>query len=571
MELQCALLLYLDNRRHLNDMKIECDKFLEQLTEKMLSKFPPMRYILEIDVMDLIDVFPDLGNLLVTEPMQFQKMVNNILYSALQSTDNEMRSRIEYAQVGVTIRMKSVPQLFEPNPRIYKGLVTFEGLLISFSKPESYIYHSVWSCPEECEGNEVILHYIPKYPPKCYMCKSVLFENSGLRRCGDKVTATFQIKDEIFSKKFHIVDDLIAILNLGSRYVLHAIVSKKVTSVWSIEKVIPLPAPITSPIPKDVEELYQACNGVPWKFIYCLASSLGVNVCPLNCFMHLKISLLLSLTSIKANAVTGASIIHVLVGGFDSRFVPAIMVDAAKLAEQSAYLGMSNSVPSTALIASSGGICVLPLPLHIYNHRQVSGILSAIETGTINTDCGTTKLKAAVWAQGMDFKKMILYNVASVFGNVCRGDYGEYNDEIADFVLQQAMEPTKTSREEIQALKDVTAYIDLVAGVEVILDVATENLLQSYFIAARKENTKNATIGSMTSLVAACLTSARLCRRSVAVIDDAVFAIWLHVSGSPEPRFAPEEYLQTPADVRKLQKIINKFKDWLEQFTGHCI
>ncbi|KAJ8720061.1 hypothetical protein PYW07_012104 [Mythimna separata] len=246
------------------------------------------------------------------------------------------------------------------------------------------------------------------------------------------------------------------------------------------------------------------------------------------------------------------------------------MTEAAKLADRSVILGASNSVASTALIGSSGGACVLPLPLHIYHHKQVASILTAIETGDINTGTGLTKLKSAVWAQGMDFKKMILFNVASVFGNVCRGDCGEYYDEILDFVLQQAVDPVGISKEEIQALKDVANYIDLVAGIEVDLDDATENLLRSYFLAARKENTKCVSVGSMSALVAICLTSARLCRRNVANVDDAVFAIWLHVSGSPEPRFAPEEYLQTPADVRKLQKIIYSFKDWLEQFTGSC-
>lgn len=552
-------------------MKNDCEIFLEQLTEKTLCKFPPLRFLLELDIMDLIDVFPELGEVLIREPMKLQKMCNDILFACLQSTNIERRNNIEYAQVAVTLRLKSVPQLFKPNQHHYKGLVTIDGLLLTFSKPESYVYHSVWSCPEECEGSEVILHYIPKHSQKCNVCKSILFENSGLRRCGERVTATFKIKDQLLPKKFLIIDDFFPKLNLGSRYILHVVVTKKITAVWSLEKVIPLPAPITSPIPKDVEELFKACGGTPWKFIYCLASSIGVNVCPLSCFMHLKINLLLSLTSIKANAITGSSIVHVLVGGFDTRYVGEIMAEAAKLADRSVVLGASNAVVSTALVASSGGICVLPLPLHIYNHKQVSSVLSAIETGEINTGIELTKLKSAVWAQGMDFKKMILFNVASVFGNICRGDCGEYYDEIVNFVLQQAVDPVEITKEEEQALKDVAKYIDLVAGIEVDLNDATESLLQSYFLAARKDSPRSVSVGSMGALVASCLTSARLCRRKVANIDDAVFAIWLHVSGSPEPRFAPEEYLQTPADVRKLQKIINKFKDWLEQFTGTCL
>lgn len=568
MKLKCALLLYLDDRHYLLNMKTECENFLNQMTEIELCKFPPLRCTIEIDVMDMINVFPEIFNVLIKEPMKLQKMFNDILFAVLLSTDNEMKNSIAYAQVSVVLRFRSMPILSLPNQHNYVGLVNFDGLLISFSKPESYVYHSVWSCPEECEGNEVVLHYIPKHHPKCFICKSNLFENGGWRRCGEKVFATFQLKNQLLPRKFIIIDDLITQLHLGSRYILHAVVTKNITSIWSVEKIIPLPASITSPIPKDVEELYEACHGIPWKFIYCLASSIGVNICPLNSFMHLKISLLLSLTSVKAHAVIGTSIIHILVAGFDSSYIPALMTEAAKLADRHVSLGMTNTVPSTALIGSSGGICFLPLPLHIYSHKQVSNILSAIETGEINVTTGVTKLNSAVWAQGMDFKKMILFNVASVFSYVCRGDFGEYNDEIADFVLQQAMNPVKISKVERKALKDVTDYVDLVSGIEVTLDEKTENLLRSYFLAARKENSRSASIGSMASLIATCMNSARLCRRRVTNIDDAVFAIWLHVSGSPEPRFAPEEYLQTPADVRKLQKVMNKFKDWLEQFIG---
>ncbi|XP_026741560.1 uncharacterized protein LOC113503697 [Trichoplusia ni] len=571
MELQRELLLYFDSRRYLDKMKQYCETFLKELTEKMLSKFPPLRFIMEIDVMDLLDAHPEIKDSVLSEPMRLQRMCNEILFACLQTCDCERKDDIQSAQVAVILRLKCVPRIHNSNTLYYNGLVTIEGLLLNISKPETYVHHSVWSCPEECEGSEVILQYTPKHPPKCYVCRSILFENSGSRRCGEQVSATFKVKNQELPKKFLIADDLLTQLNLGCNYILHVVIMNKIVKLWSLEKVNLRPAPSTTRSPKDIEDLFKACKRIPWKFIYCLASSIGVNVCPLNCFMHLKINLLLSLTSIKANAMTGASILHVLVGGYDTRFVGEIMTEAAKLADRSVVLGMTNSVVSTALIGSSGGVCLLPLPLHIYNHKQVSSVLSAIETGEINTGTGMIKMKSAVWAQGMDFKKMILYNVASVFGNVSRGDFGEYYDDIVEFVLQQAVDPVATSREEVKALKDVADYIDLVAGIEVNMNDATENLLQNYFLAARRESTKSVSPGSMSALIAACLTSARLCRRNVANIDDAVFAIWLHVSGSPEPRFAPEEYLQTPADVKKLQKVINNFKAWLEQFTGTCL
>lgn len=564
------MLFYLDKRHFLSKMKNECELFKEQ-NEKTMSKFPPLRYKLEVDVMDLFDTFPDLGIILVSEPMKWQRVCNDVFFATLISTNEDIED-VGSSQCAVLVRPKSVPGvLIKANRKHHNGLDTYEGVLLSISKPTSYVFHTVWSCPEECEGNEVIFQYIPKSPPKCYVCRSVLFENSGLRRCGEQVTATFILGKNLNGKEFKIVDDLIPSLKLGSKYYVHTVVFQKAVFVWSLEEIVPLSAPITAPVPKDVQELFEACASVPWKFIYCLASVIGVDFCPLNCFMHLKIILLMSLVSVKANLINDSDIIHVLAAGYDTMFVGEIMTAASKLGSASNFLGTNSSV-SWSLIASTGGVCVMPLPLHVYNQKQTHSVLATIETGEVTTDTGKTKLRSAIWAQGMDFKKIVLYNVASVFGTVARGDFCEYTDEIVDFMLQRSMEPTERTPEDIQALKDVAKYIDIVAGIEVKLDSSTQKFLRNYFIAARKERAKaSVSVGSMKALIATCMASARLCRRPVANIDDAVLAVWLHASGCQEPRFAPDEYLQAPADIKKLQKMMNKFKEWLEQFTGSVL
>ncbi|XP_045774229.1 uncharacterized protein LOC123873429 [Maniola jurtina] len=346
---------------------------------------------------------------------------------------------------------------------------------------------------------------------------------------------------------------------------------KTATAVWSLEEACTHPAPPTSPIPPDIKELFAACDKKPWKFIYCLASSIGVQVSPFNSFVNVKINLLLSLVSIKARKLCGSAVLHCLAAGYDTGYVAEIMKQACQLADSNVVLGASNSSIATTLIGASGGICVMPLPLQVYNQKHIHSIVSAIETGEIQHDINKVKLNCAVWAQGMDFKKIVLYDIARVFGTVCRGDYGEYTDELADFILQQAIEPPKTTAVEKQALNDLSVYIDLVGGIRVSIDEDTQNLLSNYFLAARRERNKAVSIGNMESLVTVCAMSARLCRRSVANIDDAVFAIWLHVSGMQEPRFAPEEYLETPNDINKLNNVIKKFEEWLEKFTDCTI
>ncbi|XP_013191489.1 uncharacterized protein LOC106135673 [Amyelois transitella] len=570
MDLRSQILLYLDQRRITSDMKIACEQFLNEVNVKTIYKYPPFRYVLEIDVMDLLETSPVIGETLLQEPLRLQNICNEILFACLVSLNsNEWTQHIRPNQVAVNIRLNCLSKLLViPNRHHYKGLVSFEGLLVSKSKPESYAYHTVWSCPEECEDSEVVLQYIPKMPPKCYVCKTVLFENSGLRRCGEQVKVTMKIKNSLLSKNFRISDDLIPILKIGSVYIFYGIIFKKITSIWSLEEVVPLPAPITTPIPEDVEELFKACKEVSWKFIYCLASSIGINVCPLSCFMHLKISLLLSLTSVKANMWTNSRIIHVFAAGYDTGFVGKLMNEAAKLAPRFVYMGTSSTTTIDTLIGSSGGICFLSLPLHIYNQKQIHAILSALETGDILNDAYPAQIQCAVWAQGMDYKKILLYNVANIFGFVCRGDFGEYNDEIIGFMLEQTNTPLQNTKEEVKALDDVANYLDIVAAIQVSLDQKTEILLRNYFLTARREGTRGVSVGSMGALVAICLTAARLCRRTVANVDDAVLAIWLHVSGSPEPRFAPDDYLIAPADIHNLKEVFKKFKIWLTEFTG---
>ncbi|KAM3958775.1 meiotic 218 [Aphomia sociella] len=572
MELQYRILLYFDKRHFLSDMKNSCEQFLKQLNEKTISKYPPFRHVMEIDLIQLFNEYSEIGEILLKEPLKWQYICNEILYACLHSTSNEWVDCVVKAQVAVTLQLKSVPSLLNnPNLRHYNGLVLFEGVVLSVSKPESYANHTVWSCPQECEGNETVIQYIPKSPPKCYICKNVLFENSGLRRCGERVTVMIKIKNNLQSKRFIINDDLIFKLKLGSTYVLHTVITKKLSVVWSLDETVPTPFPTTWPVPNDIDDLYRVCKGIPWQFIYCLASSIGVNICPLSCFMHLKISLLLSLVSVKANVLNNSRIIHVFTAGYDTGFIGQIMNAAAKLTDKSVSLGTTNTDVTAALIGSSGGICVMPLPIHVYSQKQTFILLSAMESGEVIIESNQTNLQCAVWAQGMDYKKLILFNMTNIFGMVSRGDYGEYNDEIIDFFLQNAIEPTSTSNEEIKALKDVAQYIDIVAGTQSSLDCHSETLLRNYFLASRKERPRAVSIGTMETLVAVCLTCAKICRRNVALIDDAIFAIWLHVSGSPEPRFAPDEYLQTPSDINKLQSIFNNFKSWLLEFTGNYV
>lgn len=572
MDEKLQLLLFLDKKEVLYDMKKECERFLQEIAEKTTQKFLPLRYTLQIDAMHVLEEFPDIGTLLLQEPMKFQDIGSDILYACVQAMVLDADNQIQPEQIAVKVRVTSLPRLLVClNQHSYNGLVAFKGLLVAVTKPTSNVYHTVWTCPEECDGNEVILHYIPKNPPKCRVCRSIQFENSGMRRCGEQVTATFLLRNELFPKKFVVVDDLISKLKLGARYILVGVIVKKITTIWSIEEVSTLAAPLTISIPDDIAKLFKACNGIPFKFIYCLASSLGVNVCPLHCFMHLKISLLFSLVSIKAHFLTGSSILHVLASGADTSYVGNVMTAAASLAERNVFLGTTNTSVSTALIGSSGGVCVMPLPLHTYSQKQISSILSAIESNEISTDTGKIQLQSAVWAQGMDFRKVILMNVGNVFGFVCRGDYGESIDEIADFILQNAIEPPETMQEEIQALDNLKKYIDIVAGIKVTLSREAEILLRSYFLTARRERPRGVSVGSIGALVATSLTSARLCRRSIATTDDAVLAIWMHVSGSPEPRSAPAEYLQTPPDVKMFQKVITNFKEWLEQLLGNVV
>ncbi|XP_049875076.1 uncharacterized protein LOC126373114 [Pectinophora gossypiella] len=571
MKLISELLLYLDKKTYLMLMKNSCEKYLEELTESVISKFPSFRFILEIDVLDLLNLHPDLGNWLLKEPLQFQRACSEILYACLQSLNNDNKA-VEFAQVITNLRLKCVPQLeFRWKSRSYTGLTSIYGLLVSVSKPESYVNYTVWSCPEECEGNEIIRHYIPEVPPKCCVCKSVQFENSGLRHCGERVIAKFKLKKCLLPATFTIVDDLISKLNVGGHYIIYLTAVKNSAIVWDLEQSFSLRAPLTSPVPTDVKEIFNACNGIPWQFIYCLASSIGIEVSPLHSFMHLKISLLLSLASLKANIQTGSTIIHVLAAGYDTGCVGRLMEKGAELADSAVFLGTTHTVASTAVLGSSGGVCAMPLPLHIYNQKATSAILSFIETGEVATEMGKVKLRSAIWAQGMDFNKTNLVNVASVFGNVCRGDYGEYNEETLEFLLQNTVEPTETSKEEREALKDVRLYLDLVGGINVSVGVCAEKLLRKYFLAARRESPRRVPVSSMGWLVASCMTSARLCQRATAGADDAVFAIWLHACGALEPRCAPEEYLQTPTDVQTLQNMMDKFKHWLEQFIGSYI
>ncbi|GBP50321.1 hypothetical protein EVAR_102290_1 [Eumeta japonica] len=251
MEVRCELLVYFEKKGYTVDMRNKCSEFLEDLSEKTIRRFPPLRYICSINVMELLEENPNLGTLLFAEPMEFINMADNILYACLRTYEqNPLLESVRDSQVKIILRLSSVPELFVPtNQHHYNGLVTFKGMLIDITKPVHYAFHTVWSCPEECEDSEVILHYLPECAPKCCVCKSVLFENSALRRCGEEVKAIFTVENDFLSKTLPITDDLILKLRLGNKYFLTGTVVKKKVYLFSVEELQTLAAPLTAPIP----------------------------------------------------------------------------------------------------------------------------------------------------------------------------------------------------------------------------------------------------------------------------------------------------------------------------------
>lgn len=569
----CEVLLYLDKKKHLVEMQSSCKQFVIEQTELSWRQFPPLRYRLDIDMMQLLNDFPYVGKLLLDEPMKWQDICVDILFTCIQTIHEKSEELpIHRAQMTVILNIKCLPQnVVEINPRHYRGLTYIQGVLLEISKSFSYVIHSVWNCPEDCEGSEKILHYIPKSPPRCYVCKTVLFENSAFRRCADQVIGTFMMEKDFICKRIKISDEHFNKLKLGARHNLVVVIVKKTTFVWAIEAVNDLPAPSTIRIAKDIADLFVGCKGTPWTFIYCLASSIGMNVCPLNCFMPLKICLLLSLTSVAAHVHTGCSILHVLAAGLDTGYASSIMTAAANLATTSICLGTSHTSVSTALLASSGGVCLLPLPLHTYQQKQISELLRAMESGEVTAEYHKVNFSSAVWSQGMNVKKIVLFNVANIFGTVCRGDFGDNVDDITEFQLLQAVECAKADTEEKRVLHDLKNYINSVAGIHVELTKETEELLKTYFLAARKNRPQEVSASTMGALVSISLASARLCRRMKVNEEDAIFAIWLHVCGSSEPRSAPEEYLQTPTNTKLLHSNMKKFKEWLDMFIRNVL
>lgn len=201
MESELSILLYLETRRTLIDMRDACELFLKQLDDKTVWKYPPLRYLLEVDVMYLFETFPELGDFLMKEPLKWQRCCNNILYACLKSLDNDMVQHVQPTQVAVNIRLSSVPTVLYDQKFIkYENVVLLRGCLLEISKPTNYVYHSVWCCPDECDGNEVILHFIPKTLPKCNVCKNVLYENSGLRRCEIKSRLLLNLNISFYQK-----------------------------------------------------------------------------------------------------------------------------------------------------------------------------------------------------------------------------------------------------------------------------------------------------------------------------------------------------------------------------------
>ncbi|GBP50320.1 hypothetical protein EVAR_102289_1 [Eumeta japonica] len=276
--------------------------------------------------------------------------------------------------------------------------------------------------------------------------------------------------------------------------------------------------------------------------------------------------LLMSLVSVK-NTSKETNIIHVLVSGIDTGFVGSLICEAAKLAERSVLLGSAyNTSVSATLINSSGGVCVMPFPFDMYSQKQINFIRSAIESNEVATESGVMQLNSSVWAQGTNLKKTSLFNVSNVFGSICRGDYGDYEDEMIDFMLENTIKNSISSQ--INNAYQIKLYLELVIGFNVYLNDKAKEILKGYFVTVRMVNPKILGAGGMITLMSVCASSAKLCRRDVASVDDAIFAVWLHAASTPGMQSVPNEYIEPPRDTKKFHEMMIEFKMWLENFTG---
>ncbi|CAH3032428.1 unnamed protein product [Porites lobata] len=433
-------------------LRKQCEQYTKDFTEKSVYRF-----VLNMDLMYLLDFNAEIGNMAIHEPLNCINLFQEVCYVIIH-TLSWIPNLLYPSQVVAIVRFSSVSPSKECiSIKNFAGhghpnLVKIVGIVSGMTAVTKYTQSARFYCPQStCLGSEkhcyIRVHLAGKTEDvtvrkdfECRYCGCPLNEDVTCRILADKriiqVLCPLALDKRLWMNSqgriyqtipLYVRDELIKDVQIGCHYSFVVLQSCEIhecsgqflcTPVFeanNIEKIPSSPLLPSYKLPERIEMLYKDRQGSPWSFVASLTYCFAGFVTPPGTFFHLKMLMLMCILLLHCSDKSEESKqvyrenLHLLVIADDLLRLQRLLLYGASFAKRmivhspiSELFASCSRDPfgSGACMVNAGylslaasGICVIPNVAVLKKERKDS-LQNALENASI-----TVKVPERYWAQ----------------------------------------------------------------------------------------------------------------------------------------------------------------------------
>ncbi|XP_017479077.1 PREDICTED: uncharacterized protein LOC108368691 isoform X2 [Rhagoletis zephyria] len=345
----------------------------------------------------------------------------------------------------------------------------------------------------------------------------------------------------------------------------------------------------TTMVPASVKQLYDLVRTQysDFAFVYALSAQLCQDRVPMDCFVNLKMGLLLSLASISSNPDRPP--VPIMAFGSDTYMANFLLTNIGQLAAR--FVGPSDDVkpPSITNYRNCNWIVADPILLAkdgVYfvgdwsrlKLTRADQLFRIIECSRVPLERSTLTcpLECAIWTHWRSHKgdardQQTFNKVVKIFGIPICMDDDDKHEVLVDYILEQSSVNVFESTVDHLSISsdDMRCFLRTISKRTVDLTPEASLLLQKYFVTARFARPECLTKQAYVVLKQFAESFAKLCFRHEVLPCDVVAAVFMcerfirsifGVTENSPPAFESHNFVGT------VDEHMVKFQDWLNAY-----
>ncbi|XP_067051218.1 minichromosome maintenance domain-containing protein 2-like [Acropora muricata] len=310
-------------------LKKQCENYAADVSEKAVYRF-----VLEMDLMYLLEFNAELGHLVILEPLKAINLIQQVCYMTIH-TLSWIPSLLLPSQVLALVRFSSVSLRNEClNSKQFAWqrrphLLKIVGIVSGMTAVTKYTQSARFYCPQsDCLGSSkhryIRVHVAGKTEDvtvrkdfACQYCGCSLVEDVTCRTLSDKcivhVLSPLAAGNKLWisnngkffqSASIYVRDELIREIQIGKQFSFVIFPSYEssenvhCTTVFeanNIEKISVYSSRLPPNLPERIGKLYKERRNSSWSFVASLAYCFGACITPPGTFFHIKMFMLMCL------------------------------------------------------------------------------------------------------------------------------------------------------------------------------------------------------------------------------------------------------------------------------------